>query len=70
MSKIETLKRRIERCEDSLRKEQERIHAVLNRQGWGYGMTHSKIGCSYRRENELKARLSALKSQLKELESN
>lgn len=65
---IEYLKKRIDRCEESLRKEQERIHTVLNRQGWGYGMTHTKVGCSFRREEQLKDRLSKLKQQLKESE--
>ena len=68
MATIESLKKRIARCEDSLRKEQERQHSVLERQGWGYGMRHSKIGVSNRREKELKARLEKLKSELKMIE--
>lgn len=67
MNKQETLRRRIERCEDALRKEQERQHSVLNSQGWGYGMTHTRIGVSDRRENELKSRLAKLRTELASL---
>lgn len=49
--------------------ELERQHEVLNRQGWGYGMKHSKIGVSNRRERELKDRLARLQAELKELEN-
>ena len=66
--KIETIKRRIERCEDALRKEEQRQLDVLSRQGFGYGMRHCKIGVSDRREKELKVRLEKLKLELKELE--
>lgn len=68
MPTIESLKHRIERCENALNKEQQRQLDVLNRQGWGYGMRHSKIGVSSRREQELKARLEKLKTELRELE--
>lgn len=68
MATIEQLKKRIDRCDESLRKEQERQHSVLERQGLGYGMRHSKIGVSNRRERELKARLEKLKTELRALE--
>lgn len=70
MSKQETLKRRIERCEAALLKEQERQHVVLNRQGYGYAMRHTRIGVSDRRERELKARLEKLQTELREMTNN
>lgn len=62
-----TLEKRLERLEESLRKEQERQHSVLNRQAWGHAMTHVKTGVSFRREDELKEKISNVKKQLKDL---
>ena len=69
MATIEQLKKRIDRCEESLQKEHERQHSVLERQGWGYGMRHSKIGVSNRRERELKSRLEKLILEYKIIEN-
>lgn len=64
----ETLEKRLRRLEDSLLKEQERQHGVLNRQGFGHGMRHSKVGCSFRREDELKEKIDNVKRMIKELD--
>lgn len=60
----EQIKKRISYYEDKLHQEQERQHAVLNRQGWGYGMRHSKIGVSTTREDKIKAKIAELKSKI------
>lgn len=65
-----TLEKRLERLEESLRKEQERQHSVLNRQGWGHSMTHVKTGVSFRREDELKEKIRDIKEQLSEYGRN
>ena len=65
-----TLEKRLERLEESLRKEQERKHSVLNRQGWGHAMTHVKTGVSFRREDELKEKIRDIKEQLAEYGRN
>lgn len=62
-----TLLKRLERLEESLRKEQERQHAVLNRQGFGYAMRNCKTGVSFKREDELKEKIAHVKELLSEL---
>lgn len=62
-----TLEKRLERLEESLRKEQERQHAVLERQGFGHAMRNTRIGVSFRREDELKEKIANIKQKLKEL---
>ena len=61
------LERRLERLEESLRKERARQTDVWNRQGFGYGQRHSKIGFSFRREDELKEKIDNVKQLLREL---
>ena len=61
-----TLERRLERLEESLRKERARQHGVLCRQGFGHGMRHSKVGCSFRREDELKEKIENVKQLMRE----
>lgn len=63
-----TLEKRLERLEESLRKEQERQHEVLNRQSFGHAMRCCKTGVSFRREDELKEKISNVKRLLKELQ--
>lgn len=65
-----TLERRLERLEESLRKERARQTEVWIRQGFGYGQRHSKIGISFRREDELKEKIRNIKEQLKEYDRN
>ena len=43
-------------------------HKVLGNHGWGYGMRHSKIGSSTRKEDALKDKIEIVKKQIKELE--
>ena len=61
-----TLENRLARLEESLRKEQERQHAVLERQGFGHAMRNTRTGVSFRREDELKEKIRDIKEQLRE----
>lgn len=63
-----TLEKRLSRLEESLRKEQDRQHRVLENQGWGHSMRCVKSGVSFRREDELKEKIEKVKSMLKEME--
>lgn len=63
-----TLEKRLARLEESLRKENDRQHRVLENQGWGHAMRSVKTGVSYRREDELKEKIEKVKSMLKEME--
>ena len=63
-----TLEKRLARLEESLRKEHDRQHMVLENQGWGHSMRCVKTGVSYRREDELKEKIAKVKSMLKEME--
>ena len=62
-----TLERRLERLEESLRKERQRQNEVLNRQGFGYAMRHGRAGISFRREDELKEKIDNVKRLLREV---
>ena len=63
-----TLEKRLARLEESLRKERDRQHRVLESHGWGHAMRCVKTGVSYRREDELKEKIAKVKSMLKEME--
>lgn len=63
-----TLEKRLERLEESLRKEHDRQHRVLESQGWGHAMRCVKTGVSYQREDELKEKIAKVKSMLKKME--
>ena len=60
-----TLEKRLAKLEESLSKEQERQHRVLENQGWGHAMRCVKTGVSFRKEDELKEKIRAVKEQLK-----
>lgn len=62
------MERRLDRLEESLRKEQERIRGVIDRIGWGTGMRCTKCTPSFRREDELRDKISEVKSRLSELQ--
>lgn len=66
-TKLDKLKRKLYDLESKLYYEQGRQHEMLNRRGWGYGMTHSKIGFSTRREDSIKERIEKVKEQIKQL---
>ena len=68
-TKLDKLKRKLFDLESKLYAEQGRQHEMLNRRGWGYGMTHSKIGFSTRREDSIKERIEEVKEQIKALEN-
>lgn len=67
--KIEKLKARLSKLEEQLWEEQLRIHAVLERQGWGHAMRNVKTGCSFAKEDRLKARIEEVKLKIQELEN-
>lgn len=63
----DALERRLERLEESLRKERQRQTEVWNRQGFGHAQRHSKAGISFRREDELKEKIDNVKRLLREV---
>lgn len=63
-----TLEKRLARLEESLSKERDRQHRVIESQGWGHAMRCVKTGVSCRREDELKEKIAKVKSMLKEME--
>lgn len=67
--KIEKLKARLSKLEDQLWEEQLRIHAVLERQGWGHAMRNVKSGCSFAKEDKIKARIEEVKLKIQELDN-
>ena len=66
-TKLDKLKRKLSDLESKLYDERCRQNKMLESRGWGYGMRHSKIGYSTRRENMLKDRISEIKEQIKQL---
>lgn len=64
-----TLRRRLERLEESLRNEKLRLHRQIDNTGWGAGMRRTKCTPSFRREEELESKIEALKTQIHELEA-
>ena len=67
--KIEKLKARLSKLEEQLLEEQLRIHAVLERQGWGHAMRNVKSGCSFAKEDKIKARIEEVELKIQELEN-
>lgn len=66
-TKLDKLKRKLSDLESKLLDERYRQNEMLERRGWGYGMRHSKIGFSTRREDSLKERIKEVKEQIKQL---
>lgn len=66
--KKEALQRRLERLEASLCKEQGRLRNVINNIGWGTGMKCTKCTPSFRKEDEIMAKIAEVKALLKEFE--
>lgn len=66
-TKLDKLKRKLSDLESKLYYERCRQNETLERKGWGYGMRHSKIGFSTRREDSLKERIEKVKEQIKQL---
>ena len=60
-----TLRNRLKRLEESLRNEKMRLHRQIDDTGWGAGMRRTR----FRREDELRARIEALRAQLREAEA-
>ena len=65
--KKEVLERRLTRLEESLSKEQARTTRVMNNIGWGTGMRCTKCTPSFRKEDELKAKIQGVKAELEKL---
>lgn len=68
-TKLYKLKRKLSDLESKLFDERCRQNEMLERRGWGYGMRHSKIGYSTRREYSIKERIEEVKEQIKALEN-
>lgn len=66
-TKLDKLKRKLSDLESKLFDECCRQHQILDRRGFGYGMTHSKIGFSTTREDSIKERIAKVKEQIKQL---
>ena len=66
-TKLDKLKRKLFDLECKLLEERCKQHETLERRGWGYGMRHSKLGFSTRREDSLKERIEEVKKQIKQL---
>lgn len=66
-TKLDKLKRKLSDLESKLCDERCSQHEMLNRRGFGYGMRHSKVGFSTRREDLLKERIEEVKEQIKQL---
>lgn len=66
-TKLDKLKRKLYDLESKLYYERRRQTEMLARQGIGYGMRHSKIGFSTRREDSIKERIEKVKEQIKQL---
>lgn len=66
-TKLDKLKRKLSDLESKVLDERCRQNEMLNNRGWGYGMRHSKIGFSTRREYSLKERIEKVKEQIKQL---
>ena len=62
-----TLRSRLERLEESLRNEKMRLHRQIDDTGWG--MRRTRCTPSFRREDDLRARIEALRAQLREAEA-
>lgn len=66
-TKLDKLKRKLSDLESKLYDEGCRQNKMLENQGWGYAMRHSKIGFSTRREDSIKERIGKVKEQIKQL---
>ena len=66
-TKLDKLKRKLSDLESKLFDERCKQHETLESRGWGYGMRHSKIGFSTRREDSIKERIKKVKEQIKQL---
>lgn len=66
---IPTLRKRLERLEESLYTEKLRLHRQIDNTGWGTGMRCTKCTPSFRREDELQSKIAAIKAQIRELEA-
>jgi hypothetical protein len=63
-TRIESLERKRKRTIESLDKAKKRSSEVWARVGWGAGMRLSKIPTSFRREDELQERLTAIENEI------
>jgi hypothetical protein len=66
-TKLDKLKRKLSDLESKLFDERCKQNETIERRGWGYGMRHSKIGLSTRREDSIKEQIGKVKEQIKQL---
>jgi hypothetical protein len=62
--KLEALLKRKSSLEIRLKTEQDRLTRQFANLGWGTGMRYSKIPMSYRKEDELRAKLDEIKEKI------
>lgn len=66
-TKLAKLKDRLSSLESKLFDARREEIEKVNRQGWGYGMRHSKIGFSTRKSDRIRERIETCKRQIAEL---
>lgn len=66
-TKLDKLRHKLLDLENKLFEELCRQNEMLERRGWVYGMRHSKIGFSTRREDSIKERIEKVKEQIRQL---
>lgn len=64
--KKEILQKRLERLEESRRKENERLTRVSNNIGWGTGMRRTKCTPSFAKLDQIDAKITEVKRLLAE----
>ena len=65
-----TLQNRLKRLEERLYNEKLRLHRMIDDMGWGTGMRCAKCTPSFRKEDELKAQIDKVRTELKKLDQN
>jgi len=65
--KIQSLKNRLVKLNESLHKENLRIHGVVERFGWGRAMRCVKCTPSFTRHDQIKEKIREVEFKIKEL---
>lgn len=68
--KLQKLYSERERLKERLDIEMNREIDIINRQGWGYGMRHTKIGVSTSKSDRIRNRIEKIEKQIRQLEEN
>jgi len=64
MEQLEKLEKKRDKILESIHKEALKHHAFIQNLGWGAGMRLKKVTPSFRRDDELKARLEIVEAQI------